>query len=86
MSLTGEDFVGRISTITKGSLKSTRMLELGSKVMSKYLIGLSIRWSGHYMVWQRIKYCLTKKPQCNRVAIGFWFARYMVRIGVDSSN
>ena len=47
MSLTGEDFVGRISTITKGSLTSTRMLELGSKVLSKYLVGLSIRWSGH---------------------------------------
>ena len=85
MSLTGEDFVGRISTITKGSLKSTRLLELGRKVLSKYLVGLSIRWSDHYGS-ESESVSNNKKTQCTRVAIGFWFARYMVRIGVDSSN
>ena len=43
MTMTGEDLVGKIATITKGSLKATRMTDLDRVVLYKYFVGLALQ-------------------------------------------
>ena len=44
MTLTGEDLVGKVATISRACTKSTPVTRLGGVVLEKYALGMAIRW------------------------------------------
>ena len=43
MTLTGEDLVGKVATISRACTKSTPVTKLGGAVLEKYALGMAIR-------------------------------------------
>ena len=43
MAHSGEDLVGQVANIAKGTTKSVSMVEFGGKVFEKYCVGMAAR-------------------------------------------